>query len=220
MGENVPGGQSAQSVGDAAPAMKYAPGGHDCGAHAAPESAPTSVAYEPSGQRAQAAAPGDVEKDPAAHAVHDDALPPEYEPGAHGTQLSLRKPFAAVPLDTVPGGHAAHADADDAPAALELLPRGQGVHAAPGVALKEPGAQREHDDAPGEDEEPGGHSAHAPVPLPAAKAPAAHGRHTAEPAAGAAVPGGHSAHDRLASVDVGGTGTLPMAHSVHAEGER
>ena len=125
-----------------------------------------------------------------------------------------------MPLDTVPGGHAAHADADDAPAALELEPGAQGVHAAPGVALKEPGAQREHDDAPGEDEEPGGHSAHAPVPLPAAKAPAAHGRQRAEPAAGAAVPGGHSAHDRLASVDVGGTGTLPTPHSVHAEGER
>ena len=90
VGENVPGGQFAQSVGDAAPAMKYAPGGHDCGAHAAPESAPTSVAYEPSGQRAQAAAPGDVEKDPALQGEQSDTLPGDAVPGAHVVQVALK----------------------------------------------------------------------------------------------------------------------------------
>ena len=134
----------------------------------APESAPTSVAYWPSGQGVQAAAPGAVANDPALQGVQDEALPGEYEPGAHGTQDALKKPFAAVPQDTVPAGHAAHAAGDDAPTALELVPGGQGEHSAPGVALKEPGAQSEHDVAPGDDERPTGHSAHTPVPLPAA----------------------------------------------------
>lgn len=186
----------------------------------APESAPTSVAYWPSGQDVQAAAPGAVAKDPALQGVQVEALPGEAVPGAQVTQDALKKPFAEVPLDTVPAGHAAHAAGDDAPTALELAPGGQGEHSAPGDALKEPCAQSEHDVEPGGDEEPAGHGLHTPVPLLAAYEPAAQGRHAAEPAMGAAYPGRHGAHDRLASVDVGGAGTAPTGHSVHAEGER
>ena len=134
----------------------------------APESAPTSVAYWPSGQGVQAAAPGAVANDPALQGVQEEALPGEAVPGAQGTHDALKKPFAEVPLGARPAGHAAHAAGDDAPTALELVPGGQGEHSAPGDALKEPGAQREQLVAPGGDEEPTGHGLHTPVPLPAA----------------------------------------------------
>ena len=87
-------------------------------------------------------------------------------PGAHCAHDALKKPLAAVPLDAVPAGHAAHTLTDDAPTALELLPGGQGEHSDPGDALKEPGAQREQEVAAEADELPAAQSRHAPtVPL-------------------------------------------------------
>ena len=64
-----------------------------------------------------------MEKDPALQGEQSDTLPGDAVPGGHVVQVALKKPLAAVPLDAVPGGHAVHADADDAPAELELEPR-------------------------------------------------------------------------------------------------
>ena len=98
--------------------------------------------------------------------MDDDAA--DALPGGQATHVALKKLLAAVPLDALPAGHAAHTLDDVAFVALELVPRGQGAQSDPGAALKDPDGQTVHAVAPGDDEEPGGHGTHTLVPSPAA----------------------------------------------------
>lgn len=200
----------------------YDPAGHENGEHAAADLAPTSVANSPGGQGVHAVAPLDAEKVPAAQRVHtDEALAAEDDPASHGTHNALRKPLAAVPLDTVPAAQGEHTATDDAPTALELKPGGQGEQSEPGDALKEPGKQREHDVAAEPDELPAAHGWQAPtVPVTGVNEPGKHGSQSGVPSPGADEnPAAQGAHVIAASVEIGSTGAVPLGQGTHEEEE-
>ena len=94
------------------------------------------------------------------------------------------------------------------------------MHAAP-APLNDPGAQAVHVLAPGDDDDPAAHGRHAPTaPVAVVYVPLAHGSQSGAPALGAdEYPGAHAAHERLASVDVAGTGAVPSGQGTHEEEE-